>query len=74
MRSDPAAIEQTILRLAAEHGEIPAEHPLPDGPWVFTRTALNTAVASDFLTRVALHRAGMAVPSPGQADLDLSST
>lgn len=67
-------VSARTLRIAAEHGEIPAEHPLPDGPWVFTRHALNAAAVSGFLTRVALHRAGMAVPSPGQANLDLSST
>ena len=67
-------VSARTLRIAAEHGEILAEHPLPDGPWVFTRTALTAAAASGFLTRVALHRAGMAVPCAEQADLDLSST
>ncbi len=67
-------VSARTLRIAAEHGEIVAEHPLPDGPWVFTRTALNTAAASGFLKRVALHRAGMAVPCTEQASLDLSST
>lgn len=67
-------VSARTLRIAAQQGEILAEHPLPDGPWVFTRNALNTAAASGFLTRVALHRAGMAVPSAGQAALDLSST
>jgi hypothetical protein len=28
------------LRLAAEAGEIEAIHPLPDGPWIFSRTVL----------------------------------
>ena len=28
------------LRLAAETGEIDAVHPLPDGPWIFSRAAL----------------------------------
>ena len=28
------------LRLAAERGEIDAQHPLADGPWVFRRAAL----------------------------------
>jgi DNA invertase Pin-like site-specific DNA recombinase len=67
-------VSARTLRIAAEQGDIHAEHPLPDGPWVFTRDALRTAAASGLLERVALHRAGMAVPSPGQADLDLSST
>ncbi|PYR36231.1 MAG: DNA recombinase [Acidobacteria bacterium] len=67
-------ISTRTLRIAAQHGEILAEHPLPDGPWVFTRDALTTAAASGVLTRVALHRAGIAVPSPAQTNLDLSST
>jgi DNA invertase Pin-like site-specific DNA recombinase len=28
------------LRLAAEAGEIEGAHPLPDGPWIFSRSAL----------------------------------
>jgi DNA invertase Pin-like site-specific DNA recombinase len=67
-------VSARTLRIAAERGEILAEHPLPDGPWVFARTALTTAAASGFLTRVASHKAGMAVPCADQADLDLSST
>ena len=64
-------VSARTLRIAAEHGEISAEHPLPDGPWVFTRDALHTAAASAFLKRVALHRAGMAVPPPEQASLTI---
>jgi hypothetical protein len=67
-------VSARTLRIAAEHGQIPAEHPLPDGPWVFTRPALEGAAVSAFLRRVASHRAGIAVPPPGQASLDLSST
>jgi DNA invertase Pin-like site-specific DNA recombinase len=67
-------VSARTLRIAAEQAEILAEHPLPDGPWVFTRTALTTAAASGFLKRVALHRAGMAIPCTEQASLDLSST
>jgi hypothetical protein len=33
------------LRLAAEAGEIDAIHPLPDGPWIFSRAALSTSSA-----------------------------
>src|SRR6516162_1157742 len=33
------------LRVAAEAGEIEALHPLPDGPWVFSRAVLSTAPA-----------------------------
>jgi DNA invertase Pin-like site-specific DNA recombinase len=67
-------VSPRTLRLAADHREIPAEHPLPDGPWVFTREALSAACSSGFLTRVASHRSGVAVPCSEQATLDLSST
>ena len=33
-------VSPRTLRLAAERGDVAAEHPLPDGPWVFNRTAL----------------------------------
>jgi DNA invertase Pin-like site-specific DNA recombinase len=33
------------LRLSAEAGEIEARHPLPDGPWIFSRAALATHAA-----------------------------
>lgn len=33
------------LRLAAEAGEIKAEHPLADGPWVFERTEISKPAA-----------------------------
>jgi len=33
------------LRLAAQAGEIEAIHPLPDGPWIFSRAALSTSLA-----------------------------
>src|SRR6266540_4788531 len=38
-------ISPRTLRLAAEAGEIEAIHPLPDGPWIFNRTALSTSSA-----------------------------
>src|SRR4029077_327032 len=31
------------LRLAAEAGEIKAIHPLPDGPWIFSRADLSSS-------------------------------
>ena len=38
-------ISPRTLRLAAQAGEIEAIHPLPDGPWIFNRTALSTSSA-----------------------------
>lgn len=38
-------VSPKTLRLAAERGEIEAAHPLPDGPWIFRRDALQTPAA-----------------------------
>lgn len=38
-------IAPKTLRLAAEAGEIAAVHPLPDGPWIFSRAALSSSAA-----------------------------
>ena len=39
------------LRLAAEAGEIGAIHPLPDGPWIFSRDDLSTPQAQSIARR-----------------------
>jgi DNA invertase Pin-like site-specific DNA recombinase len=67
-------ISPTTLRLAVERGEIEALHPLPDGPWVFQRRALEAPTAAALVTRVRdrTHRA--AVPNSQQGDLVFSST
>ena len=39
------------LRVATEAGEIEALHPLPDGPWIFSRAVLSTAPARNIRTR-----------------------
>ncbi|HEY7158639.1 MAG TPA: recombinase family protein [Gemmataceae bacterium] len=39
------------LRLAAQKGEIPSEHPLPEGPWEFRRAELHTAGARRIVER-----------------------
>jgi len=62
------------LREAVERGQISAEHPLPDGPWVFDRDALTTSAAKTLVSRVSAHIAGVALPNTGQASLDLSTT
>jgi Recombinase zinc beta ribbon domain len=56
------------LRVAAERGEIAAEHPLPDGPWVFNRDELASTAATTLVNRVALRKLGVAVPSVEQAE------
>jgi hypothetical protein len=38
-------VSPRTLRLAAQAGEIEAIHPLPDGPWIFSRAVLSTVSA-----------------------------
>jgi len=45
-------ISPITLRLAVERGEIVAEHPLHDGPWIFSRTALESEAAKTIVRRV----------------------
>jgi hypothetical protein len=40
------------LRLAVERGEITAEHPLSEGPWIFHGSALGTDAARALVQRV----------------------
>jgi DNA invertase Pin-like site-specific DNA recombinase len=50
------------LRLAAESTEIEAFHPLPDGPWIFSRAALDGSAARALVERarrIAKHPAGL---------------
>jgi DNA invertase Pin-like site-specific DNA recombinase len=62
------------LRLAAERGDVNAEHPLADGPWVFERTSLDEP---DMLARFA-HlphaRGGAAVPPTAQLSFEIPNT
>jgi hypothetical protein len=44
-------VSAKTLRRAAERGEVEAQHPLADGPWIFKRTALET----DAARRLAQH-------------------
>jgi DNA invertase Pin-like site-specific DNA recombinase len=44
-------ISTGALRLAVSRGEIDAQHPLPRGPWLFNRRALQTPAASELIRR-----------------------
>jgi hypothetical protein len=48
----PLGISPRTLRIAVERGEIEADHPLPDGPWVFQRHVLDTPAAATLIARV----------------------
>lgn len=44
-------ISPKTLRLAAESAEVEAVHPLPDGPWIFSRATLDGSAANMFRER-----------------------
>jgi hypothetical protein len=54
------------LRIAVERGEIAGAHPLPDGPWVFHRGALETEAVAKLVERVTQHRDGGTVSAVQQ--------
>jgi DNA invertase Pin-like site-specific DNA recombinase len=62
------------LRLAVERREIEALHPLPDGPWVFNRCALETEAAAMFVKRVNQRNRRPTIPTAEQASLEFSIT
>jgi hypothetical protein len=47
-------ITPKTLRLAAEAGEIEAVHPLPDGPWIFSRASLTGTAAQTIAQRARI--------------------
>lgn len=65
-------VSPRTLRLAVERGEIEAQHPLPDGPWVFGKQALESEAAIQFVQRVRRERP--AVPIDPQPAFDFLST
>ena len=62
------------LRLAIERGEIEAEHPLRDGPWVLNRRGLGTVAAAHLVERSRRRKRTPVLALPDQALLDLSTT
>jgi hypothetical protein len=45
-------ISSTALRHAAQKGEIQADHPLREGPWLFSRTTLESEAAKQLVNRI----------------------
>jgi len=66
-------VSARTLRLAVERGEIDAEHPLPDGPWVFHRRGLETDAVTAFVARVRRRTQEVAIPDAHQQPLSFSS-
>jgi DNA invertase Pin-like site-specific DNA recombinase len=65
-------ISPRTLRLAVERGEIEADHPLPDGPWVFQRDVLATPSAATLIARVRRRTQEVAIPNAQQGTLSFS--
>jgi DNA invertase Pin-like site-specific DNA recombinase len=65
-------ISARTLRLAVERGEIQADHPLADGPWVFHRPVLETDAVSAFVARVRRRTQDRAIPTSQQRTLNFS--
>ena len=67
-------VSPRTLRLAAQAGEIEAIHPLPDGPWIFSRPALSTASARAVTERARQNPKYPAGSHPDQQKLFSSIT
>lgn len=72
--ADIVGVSTATLRLAIERGEIPGEHPLPDGPWVINRSDLESAAAKRLRDRAIRHTRTPAKPDASQQDLGFPST
>ena len=67
-------ISPKTLRLAAESGVMDALHPLPDGPWLFSRAVLESAAAKAIAYRARLGSRSPTGPNPDQPTLFPSTT
>ena len=67
-------LSSRTIRLAAERNNIPGLHPLPDGPWVFSRSDLQSDAASRLVQRIRNRGTTPAVLETQQQSLNLSST
>jgi hypothetical protein len=67
-------VSPRTVRLAVERGEIAGEHPLPDGPWVINRQALDSRAAMDLVERARRGTRTPAKPAPDQKTLGFSDT
>jgi hypothetical protein len=67
-------ITAKTLRLAAESGQIEAIHPLPDGPWIFSRTVLDSEAAAAIAGRARSWAQSPTGPQRDQRDLFSSMT
>ncbi|WP_245266836.1 recombinase [Mesorhizobium sp. LNHC252B00] len=62
------------LRLAAEAGEVVGVHPLPDGPWIFSRSTLDEPAAQRIVHRARQNPKYPTGSHPDQQNLFTSTT
>jgi DNA invertase Pin-like site-specific DNA recombinase len=67
-------VSPRTLRLAAEAREIEAFHPLPDGPWIFSRAVLSSQAARAIAERARQNPKHPAGSHPDQQSLFSSMT
>jgi hypothetical protein len=67
-------VSARTLRLAVERGELAAEHPLADGPWIFNRQTLMDRAAVELAARARARTHRRAIPNAEQGILDVSRT
>jgi len=67
-------LSSRTVRLAVEREELPGEHPLQDGPWVFRRSDLESEAAKQLAQRVHRQSQHPAVPVVDQQKLGFPGT
>ena len=67
-------ITPKTLRIAAESGEIEALHPLPEGPWIFSRSAVTGSEAQKIVMRARTSASYPTGLHPDQQNLFSSTT
>jgi DNA invertase Pin-like site-specific DNA recombinase len=72
--ADHLQMSGITLRLAIERGEIEAEHPLANGPWVINRRALETDTAVRFAERTRTQHRKPVLEVSDQGLIDFSAT
>jgi DNA invertase Pin-like site-specific DNA recombinase len=72
--ADHLQMSGITLRLAIERGDIEAEHPLANGPWVINRRALETEKAVRFAERIRGQCRNPVLDVANQGVIDFSAT
>ena len=72
--ADSIGMSARTLRLAVERGEIEADHPLDEGPWVFNRCELEKKATVGFVERVRGGKPDPAIPNSHQRNFEFSTT